>query len=136
MKVYDLHRYDEHNDSHELWGGFDGLSEALTERDRLNHDGLHDDFVVIKRILGQLDYGRFKPYMEWKDVNGSEGMNQLQIAIELQGMLAHLRHYEKINEAATSDKAAAGAAYAYGHSCRRIDKLLVKVLAEGVEVDE
>ena len=63
-------------------------------------------------------------------------MNQLQIATELQGMLAHLKHYQRINEASTGDKAAAGAAYAYGHACRRIDKLFTKVLAEGVEVDE
>ena len=63
-------------------------------------------------------------------------MNQLQIAIELQGMLAHLKHYQKINEASTGDKVAAGAEYAYGHACRRIDKLLVKVLAEGVEINE
>ena len=62
-------------------------------------------------------------------------MNQLQIAMELQGMATHLKHYQRINEAATSDKAAAGAAYAYGHACRRIDRLLVKILAEGVEVE-
>jgi len=63
-------------------------------------------------------------------------MNQLQIAIELQGILAHLKHYQQINEATSGDKAAAGAEYAYGHACRRIDRLLVKILAEGVEVDE
>jgi hypothetical protein len=63
-------------------------------------------------------------------------MNQLQIAIELQGMLAHLKHYQRINEMSTGDKAAAGAAYAYGHACRRIDKLFTKVLAEGVEINE
>jgi len=51
-------------------------------------------------------------------------------------MLAHLKHYQKINEAATGDKVAAGAEYAYGHACRRIDRLLVKVLAEGVELDD
>jgi hypothetical protein len=63
-------------------------------------------------------------------------MNQLSIAIELQGMLAHLKHYQRINEASSGDKAAAGAGYAYGHACRRIDKLLVKVLAEGVEFSD
>ena len=63
-------------------------------------------------------------------------MNQLQIATELQGMLAHLKHYQRINEASTGDKAAAGAAYAYGHACRRIDKLLTKILAEGIEIDD
>jgi hypothetical protein len=63
-------------------------------------------------------------------------MNQLQIAMELQGMLAHLKHYQKINEASTGDKVAAGAEYAYGHACRRIDRLLTKVLAEGVEIDD
>jgi hypothetical protein len=63
-------------------------------------------------------------------------MNQLSIAIELQGMLAHLKHYQRINEASTGDNVAAGAAYAYGHACRRIDKLLVKVIAEGVEFND
>jgi hypothetical protein len=51
-------------------------------------------------------------------------------------MLAHLKHYQKINEASTGDKVAAGAEYAYGHACRRIDRLLTKVLAEGVEIDD
>jgi hypothetical protein len=63
-------------------------------------------------------------------------MNQLQIVTELQGMLAHLKHYQRINEMATDDKLADGAAYAYGHAARRVDRLLVKVLAEGVEINE
>ena len=63
-------------------------------------------------------------------------MNQLQIVTELQGMLAHLKHYQRINEASTGDKAAEGAGYAYGHACRRIDKLFTKVLAEGIEIDD
>ena len=63
-------------------------------------------------------------------------MNQLQIVTELQGMLAHLKHYQRINEMATGDKTAEGAVYAYGHACRRIDKLLTKILAEGVEINE
>ena len=63
-------------------------------------------------------------------------MNQLQIAIELQGMLAHLKHYQRINVTSKDDLQAAGAEHAYGHACRRIDKLLTKVLAEGVEVNE
>ena len=63
-------------------------------------------------------------------------MNQLQIVTELQGMLAHLKHYQRINEMATDDKTAEGAVYAYGHACRRIDKLFTKVLSEGVEINE
>lgn len=63
-------------------------------------------------------------------------MNQLQVAIELQGMLAHLKHYQRINEMATDDKTAEGAVCAYGHACRRIDKLFTKILAEGVEINE
>jgi hypothetical protein len=72
-EIYDLHRYDEHNDFHVSWCVFDSLSEALEERDRLNHDGEDDDFVVIKRIIGQIDINRFKPYMDWKDVNPVNG---------------------------------------------------------------
>ena len=72
-EVYDLHRYDEHNDFHVSWCVFDSLSEALEERDRLNHDGKNSDFVVIKRILGQMDLNRFKVYMDWKDVNPVNG---------------------------------------------------------------
>ena len=63
-------------------------------------------------------------------------MNQLQIATELQKMLAHLKHYQKINTTSPDDLQAAGAEYAYGHACRRIDRLLVKLLAEGVEINE
>jgi hypothetical protein len=63
-------------------------------------------------------------------------MNQLQIAMELQGMLARLQHYQRINVTSKDDLVAAGAEYAYGHACRQIDKLLTKVLAEGVEIDE
>ena len=63
-------------------------------------------------------------------------MNQLQIAIELQCMLAHLKQYQKINEASTGDKVASGAAFAYATAGRRIDKLLTKILAEGVEINE
>ena len=63
-------------------------------------------------------------------------MNQLQIAIELQGMLAHLKHYQQINDNRPDDKIAMGRALAYEHACRRIDKLLVKILAEGVEINE
>jgi hypothetical protein len=36
-------------------------------------------------------------------------MNQLQIAIELQGMLAHLKHYQRINVTSKDDQRAAGA---------------------------
>ena len=63
-------------------------------------------------------------------------MNQQQILGELRGTLTHLKHYQKINEASTGDKTAAGAAYAYGHACRQTHKLIVKVLKEGVEIDE
>ena len=63
-------------------------------------------------------------------------MNQQQILGKLMGMLTHLKHYQRINEASTDDKVAAGAAYAYGHACRRIDKLFAEVLAEGVEINE
>ena len=62
-------------------------------------------------------------------------MNQLQIAIELQGMLAHLQQYQRINVKSKDDLPAAGAEHAYGHACRRIDKLLTRVLAEGVEIE-
>jgi len=60
-------------------------------------------------------------------------MNQLQIAMELKGMLAHLRHYQRINVTSKDDLQAAGAEYAYGHACRRIDKLLTRIIAEGIE---
>ena len=63
-------------------------------------------------------------------------MNQLQIATELQEMLTHLKHYQRINEMSTGDKVAEGAVIAYGHACSRIDKLLAKILAEGVEINE
>jgi len=60
-------------------------------------------------------------------------MNQLQIAMELKGMLSHLRHYQRINVTSKDDLQAAGAEYAYGHACRRIDKLLTRIIAEGIE---
>ncbi len=69
MIIYDLHRYDEDNDFHMSWCLFDSLSEALEERDRLKDDPRDDDFVVLKRTIGQLDIDRFKPYMEWEDVD-------------------------------------------------------------------
>ena len=66
MIVYDLHSYDEDKDFHVSWCLFDSLSEALEERDRLNRDG-EDVFVVIKRIMGQMDLHQFKPYMDWEE---------------------------------------------------------------------
>jgi hypothetical protein len=56
--------------------------------------------------------------------------------MELKEMLAHFRHYQRINVTSKDDLQAAGLEYAYGHACRRIDKLLTKILAEGVEIDE
>jgi hypothetical protein len=56
--------------------------------------------------------------------------------MELQGMLAHLKHYQRINDKRPDDKIAMGRALAYEHACRRIDKLLTEILAEGVELDE
>ncbi len=63
-------------------------------------------------------------------------MNQLQIATELQGMLRHLKHYQRINEMSTGDKVAEGAVVAYGHACCRIERLFTKILAEGIEINE
>ena len=63
-------------------------------------------------------------------------MNQLQIAIELQNMLAHVEHSRRLNADLPDDKVAQGATFAYAASGRRIDALLVKILAEGVEIDE
>ena len=68
MIVYDLLSYNEDKDSHVSWCLFDSLSEALEERDQLNLDD-ENDFVVIKRIMGQLDLREFKPYLEWEDVS-------------------------------------------------------------------
>ncbi len=69
MVIYDLNRLDEDNDFHVSWCLFDSLSEALQERDRLKDDPRDTDFVVLKRTIGQLDIYRFKPYMEWEDVD-------------------------------------------------------------------
>lgn len=69
MVIYDLNRLDEDNDFHVSWCLFDSLSEALQERDRLKDDPRDTDFVVLKRTIGRLDIDRFKPYMEWEDVD-------------------------------------------------------------------
>jgi hypothetical protein len=68
MIIYDLLSYNEDKDFHASWCLFDNLSEALEERDRLNLDD-EDDFVVVKRIMGQPDLYEFKPYLDWEDVN-------------------------------------------------------------------
>ena len=68
MIVYDLLSYNEDKDSHVSWCLFDNLSEALEERDQLNLDD-ENDFVVIKRIMGQMDLREFNPYLEWEDVS-------------------------------------------------------------------
>ena len=63
-------------------------------------------------------------------------MNQLQIATELQSMLRHIEFNRRLNADLPDDKVAQGAAFAYATAGRRIDRLLVKILAEGVEVDD
>jgi hypothetical protein len=63
-------------------------------------------------------------------------MNQLAIAIELQSMLAHIEHSRRLNADLPDDKVAQGAAFAYATAGRRIDALLVKILAEGVEFSD
>ena len=63
-------------------------------------------------------------------------MNQLQILNELQGMLSNLEHQRRLNADCPDDKMAQGATWAYGSACRQLDRLIVKVLAEGVEIDE
>jgi hypothetical protein len=63
-------------------------------------------------------------------------MNQQRILGELQGMLSNLEHQRRLNSGCPDDKMAQGAAWAYGSACRQLDRLIVKVLAEGVEIDE
>lgn len=63
-------------------------------------------------------------------------MNQLQIATELQSMLRHIEFNRRLNADLPDDKVAQGAAFAYATAGRQLDRLIVKVLAEGVEIDE
>jgi len=63
-------------------------------------------------------------------------MNQQQILGELIEMRDRFQHYERINAASPDDKVAEGEAYAYEAAARNVRRLLSKVLAEGVEIDE
>jgi hypothetical protein len=69
-------------------------------------------------------------------MEGCRTMNQLQIAMELQSMLRHIEHSRRLNADLPDDKVAQGATFAYATAGRRIDALLVKILAEGVEIDD
>jgi hypothetical protein len=63
-------------------------------------------------------------------------MNQLEILGELQQMHEQLDFYRWLNAKATDDKVAQGATFAYSSSCRHLDRLIQKILAEGVEINE
>ena len=63
-------------------------------------------------------------------------MNQQQILGELIEMRDRFQHYERINAASHDGKMAAGAAYAYEAAARNVRRLISKVLAEGVEIDD
>jgi hypothetical protein len=51
-------------------------------------------------------------------------------------MLSNLEHQRRLNADCPEDKVAQGATWAYGSACRQLDRLIVKVLAEGVEINE
>ena len=62
-------------------------------------------------------------------------MNQQQILGELQEMFSNLEHQRRLNAECPDDLVAQGATWAYGSACRQLDRLIVKVLSEGVEIE-
>jgi hypothetical protein len=56
-------------------------------------------------------------------------MNQQQILGELEAMRERFKHYERLNRPSP-------AGFAYAVATRNVSRLIVQVMAEGVEIDD